>query len=77
MSLDGGADGMRELSGLITEAPRVLRPGGIMALECGEEHVSDLVRQAASTHWVQRVIPLHDLAGRPRGLLMTRHEPGG
>ena len=72
LSLDGGVDGMRELNGLMAEIPRVVRPGGMVALECGEEHVSELVRQASTASWVEHVRPLQDLAGRPRGVLIRR-----
>ena len=63
---------MRDLLQLISEAPRVLRPGGVLALECGEEQVGPLVDRAAAAAWVEAVRPLHDLAGRPRGVLCTR-----
>ncbi len=72
MSLDGGADGMQELAHLITETPRVLRPGGILALECGEDQVEALLRVAGTARWVESARPLHDLAARPRGISVTR-----
>ncbi|MBI3320746.1 MAG: peptide chain release factor N(5)-glutamine methyltransferase [Candidatus Omnitrophica bacterium] len=72
ISLDGGPDGMRALLEILAQAPRALRPGGILAMECGEEQVNDLLRLAATASWVAQAQPLHDLAGRPRGILMAR-----
>ena len=68
LSLDGGPDGLRELRHLVAEAPRVLHGGGVVVLECGEEHVESLCAVAQSTAWVACATPLKDLAGRPRGV---------
>ena len=70
-SLDGGDDGMRELRRLLAETPRILRPGGLLALECGEEQVEPLVALAHRGPWAMGT-PLQDLAGRPRGVLLVR-----
>ncbi len=72
LSLDGGTDGMRDLRTLIAEAPRVLRPGGVLALECGEEQAAELLALARSARWVATATALADLAGRPRGILVHR-----
>lgn len=73
LSLEGGEDGMRELRHLMTQAPRMLREGGLLVLECGEEQVRALMRQASSAPWVKTVIRIDDLAARPRGVLIRRH----
>lgn len=70
LSLDGGEDGMRIVRQVITEAPRVLRPGGLLAVECAEEQVAPLLRIASTDPRVKTVSPLHDMARRPRGLLI-------
>ncbi len=72
LSLDGGADGMRELLRLMADTPRLVRPGGVLALECGEEQVKELIRAAVSASWVDTARPIEDLAGRPRGVLIRR-----
>ncbi len=72
ISLDGGADGLRDLWQLMDQVPRVLAPGGLLVLECAEEHVDVLVRAASAASWVERVSPVQDLAGRPRGILVIR-----
>lgn len=76
LGLDGGPDGMRDLRSLFAGAPQVLRPGGFLALECGEAQAAPLLAAAASAAWVAGARPLHDLSGRPRGVLMTRSWTG-
>lgn len=70
LSVDGGADGMRDLTHLMSEAPRLLQRGGLLACECGEEQVESLVERATAASWVASVTALRDLAERPRGLLI-------
>ena len=70
MSLDGGPDGLRDLLQLMEEVPRVLRPGGLLALECGEEQVDPLLQVASEKASVEQVTPLRDLTARPRGILL-------
>jgi len=72
MGLDGGSDGMQDLIRLMAQAPRIVSPGGCLALECGEGHVPVLVRLASRAAWVHRLRALQDLAGRPRGVLIVR-----
>ena len=74
LSLDGGPEGMSVLAHLLAEAPRVLRPRGVFALECGEEQVERLLGLAGEAAWVEAAEPIHDLTGRPRGLLLRRRE---
>ena len=70
LSLDGGTDGMRDLRRLVRLVPQVVRPGGIAAFECGEEQVTELTQLARASSETATVRALHDLAGRPRGMLM-------
>ena len=69
-SLDGGEDGMAALTVLLDEGARLVSPGGVVVLECGEEHVELLARRAADAAWVRAVWPIDDLAARPRGVLL-------
>ena len=71
LSLDGGASGMQDLVRLMADAPQAVEPGGILALECGEEQVRPLLRMASETPWAAAAVALQDLAGRPRGVIVT------
>ena len=70
-SLDGGTAGLDALRRLLAEARRLIRPGGALVLECGEDQVAILLDEARQGPWGVRR-PLHDLAGRPRGVLLAR-----
>jgi release factor glutamine methyltransferase len=71
-SLDGGPDGLRDALHIIRRAADVLRPGGVLVMECGEDQVEPLAQAAATPAWVERTTPITDLAGRPRGVIITR-----
>ena len=71
-SLDGGADGTRDLLQLLREGPDRLNAGGILALECGEEQVAVLQKEAQAMTVFDAIQPVRDLAGRPRGLVLLR-----
>ncbi|SMF33742.1 release factor glutamine methyltransferase [Tistlia consotensis] len=74
-ALDGGPDGLDAYRALAAALPRLLRPGGVAALEIGSG-------QAASAGAVLTAggLPaprlLSDLAGRPRGLLFHASSAG-
>jgi len=70
MSLDGGHDGLRDLLQLLQEAQHLLRPGGLLAMECAEDQMDALIQVASAASWVEQVTPLRDLAARPRGILL-------
>ncbi|MBI4340833.1 MAG: peptide chain release factor N(5)-glutamine methyltransferase [Candidatus Omnitrophica bacterium] len=72
LSLDGGADGLRELRRLLAEAPRMLDAGGVLVMECAEEQGSVLQREAQAQPWAASVDGVRDLAGRSRGLIIER-----
>ena len=57
---------------MLREAPRLLKLGGVLALECGEEQVKPMMRAAAQAGWAGRVKAIRDLAARPRGLVIER-----
>lgn len=65
LALLAGKDGLAIIRRIIAHAPRFLRPGGLLALEIGENHfqaAAALLRAAAFTDIACR----HDLAGIPR-----------
>ena len=76
LSLDGGPDGMRDLSQLVARAERLLAPGGVLALECGEAQAGELSRHVRGQSWAEAVRGINDLAGRPRGVLAVRSDYG-
>ena len=73
VSLTGGDDGLQELRAVLMLAPRLLTSGGVLALESGEEQVEPLQRLAGTLAWVKTAAPIFDLAGRPRGVIVTSH----
>jgi len=60
------------IKGLLAESGWLLRPGGVMALECGQEQAGALRGRLARRAWVADARTLQDLAGRPRGVLIRR-----
>ena len=68
LALDGGADGLDVFRRLVSDAPRVLRPGGLLACELHEttlDAAADVCRAAG----MGDVRIVDDLAGRPRIIL--------
>ena len=72
VSLDGGADGLRDVNRLLAAAPDHLQSRGLLIMECGEEQAVPLGRRATALPWVASVALVRDLAGRPRGLIIER-----
>ena len=72
VSLDGGPDGLRDLRAVAAQSRDRLATGGVLALECGEEHVDPLQREIRAAGWAAEITPLKDLAGCARGLLAVR-----
>jgi release factor glutamine methyltransferase len=71
MSLDGGPDGLRFHRRLLAAADGVLAPGGLIAMECDEDHAHALRREAAARAGVREARVLSDLAGRARAVLIA------
>ena len=71
VSLDGGTDGASAIRHLMDQAPQRLTSGGVLALECGEDHVRRWLQAVRAAPWSEQACPIHDLAGRPRGILVT------
>lgn len=66
MALDGGADGLSVIRALVEEGPRLLRPGGLLAMEMAAGQ-SDRVRALVAELRIWRDVEvLPDLAGIPR-----------
>lgn len=64
-ALDGGADGLDAYRAVVADAPRLLAPGGLLALEVGIGQASAVAALGeAAGLVVERIAP--DLAGIPR-----------
>jgi release factor glutamine methyltransferase len=71
LALDGGADGLDAVRGLLRGAAAHLRLGGLLALEIDSTRGRAVLELGRSTGWVDgRVLP--DAAGRDRYFLATR-----
>lgn len=69
-ALDGGPDGLDALRDLAVGIPLWLRPGGLLAVEIGEDQADDSLVLMRPHLEDSRVLP--DLAGKPRILMGTR-----
>jgi release factor glutamine methyltransferase len=63
-ALDGGPDGLDAYRAIARRLPRILRNGGVLALEIGEDQADAVERILGSSLEAPRV--RRDLAGRPR-----------
>lgn len=65
MALDGGKDGLDVIRSLLLDAVMVLKPGGALALEIGDDQ-GEVLRNLLEDYGFGAVGIHHDLAGRPR-----------
>ncbi len=70
-ALDGGPDGLSVVRRILKEAPRLLSPGGLLALELGDGQADELLADDKMVDWLSRtgmevLDPVPDLAGVPR-----------
>jgi len=68
LALDGGADGLAVIRRLLTDVPRLLRPGGVLLVEIGATQREAAAALAHSLLPEARVAVHPDLAGRDRVL---------
>ena len=71
LALDGGADGMDVIRRLVSEAPRILSPGGILALEIGHDQ-SRRVCELLEAHNFRDISPRRDYQNTER-FIIARH----
>jgi release factor glutamine methyltransferase len=67
-ALDGGADGLKDLRLLLATAPGLLKPGGLLAMECGLGQPETLARSALQAGGWASAEALPDSSGRLRYL---------
>jgi release factor glutamine methyltransferase len=71
LALDGGPDGLEPYRILLSEAGRILAPGGLLAVEIGYDQAEEL-RSLAGSHGLEILRIAHDLSGNPRCVAMRR-----
>jgi len=71
LALDGGPDGLEPYRILLSEAGRLLAPGGLLAVEIGYDQAEDLTSLAGS-FGLEILRIAHDLSGNPRCVAMRR-----
>jgi release factor glutamine methyltransferase len=74
LALDGGADGLDLVRELLTDAPRVLAPGGAIGLEIDPSQAQATEDLAHATFPEAALTMLHDLAGHVRHVIIETGE---
>ncbi|NBC49175.1 MAG: peptide chain release factor N(5)-glutamine methyltransferase [Gammaproteobacteria bacterium] len=64
-ALAAGTDGLAAIRAILADAPRCLRPGGLLALEHGWDQ-ANAVRALLSDHKLTEITTVRDLAGHER-----------
>ena len=72
LALFGGPDGMSAIAALVRDAPLVLEPGGLLALEVDARRAGTAAELASGDARYADVAVRLDLAGRERFVLATR-----
>jgi release factor glutamine methyltransferase len=71
LALDGGPDGLEPYRILLTEAERLLAPGGLLVVEIGYDQ-AEALSGLAKVHGLEILRIAHDLSGNPRCIAMKR-----
>jgi release factor glutamine methyltransferase len=71
LALDGGQDGLEPYRILLSEAGRLLAPGGLLAVEIGYDQ-EEALRSLAAEKGLEILRVAHDLSGHPRCVAMRR-----
>ena len=74
-ALDGGTDGLDAYRALIPQAARLLAPGGVLAVEVGEDQSADVERLMTSAGLTLEGPPKADLAGIRRAVAGRKPPP--
>ncbi len=76
LALDGGADGLDIVRRIVAEAPRWLRPGGLLLIEIDPSQASAVQSLLDSNPGYSDTGSINDLTGRPR-VMRARRSTGG
>ncbi|MGF9760252.1 peptide chain release factor N(5)-glutamine methyltransferase [Microvirga sp. 0TCS3.31] len=71
LALDGGPDGLEPYRILLTEAGRLLAPGGLLVVEIGYDQ-AEALSSLAGRHGLEILRIAHDLSSNPRCVAMKR-----
>ena len=74
-ALLGGPDGTDVIRRIVAASPRLLRPGGLLALEIDESHGGRVLEIVGGVGGFEGARIAPDLAGRPRYALARRGDP--
>lgn len=69
LALRGGADGLDLIRRIVTDAPRFLRPRGLLMLECSPEQTATVSALLAGESAFREIKVCADLSGAPRVVL--------
>jgi release factor glutamine methyltransferase len=72
LAFDGGAMGITILTRLFNEAPRFLKPGGVLCFEMGLGQGPVLEARLRRQPWVEKIEAHRDSSGAIRALVVTR-----
>jgi release factor glutamine methyltransferase len=72
LALDGGADGLDVIRRIVVEAPRLVKPGGLLAIEHGFDQAARVAALIDATGAFTPAQTKHDLGGQPRITYATR-----
>jgi release factor glutamine methyltransferase len=75
LALDGGPDGLRLISRLVSEAAHVLTSGGRLMMEIGDDQAEAVTELLCKTTPLQFKILKSDFAGRARVAIAERRAP--
>jgi release factor glutamine methyltransferase len=70
-ALDGGSDGLEAYRAILHDAPRLMTPEAVLALEIGYDQEEDVVSLARESGFSLLTVR-HDLGGHPRAVALKR-----
>jgi release factor glutamine methyltransferase len=76
LALDGGPDGLAVYRRIAAEAPRLVVPGGLIALEIGYDQADVVAGLLSGAGLLVEPDPIRDLGGRDRVIVARRRQSG-
>ncbi|MEO1243695.1 MAG: peptide chain release factor N(5)-glutamine methyltransferase [Pseudomonadota bacterium] len=72
-ALFSGPDGFDAYAAILKDAPRLLAPGGLIAIEAGDDQAARLDKMVATAFPETVPVIVNDLKGRPRGVVSDQN----